>query len=139
MDIQFDDVTRFEERMHKQMQSLPRERKSFIKMWGRLCIKDIKKQFRSDTKKKTGNLIKYTKLGRPYMDGDEQKVLIHFSNHAHLIEKGHNIVTPKTLMNTGKRTRAFGSVAKAMNGSQSNYDKAFEKWVNKVIEKGLMY
>lgn len=114
----------------------PKEIKRFLKTYGRVVAKDVKKQYDIDgVKKKTGNLRKGVKVGRPYVNGNEHKCLVRTARHGHLIEYGHEIVghKPKKL-GTDKFTKAFHSMEKSKNEKQ--YTTAVERWINTVLKKG---
>lgn len=113
-----------------------KEIKRFLKTYGRVVAKDVKKQYDLDgVKKKTGNLRKGVKVGRPYVNGNEHKCLVRTARHGHLIEYGHEIVghKPKKL-GTDKFTKAFHSMEKSKNERQ--YTTAVERWINTVLKKG---
>lgn len=136
MSVEYEGFDSFTREMLAGRDRNSKEIKRFLKTYGRVVAKDVKKQYDLDgVKKKTGNLRKGVKVGRPYVNGNEHKCLVRTARHGHLIEYGHEIVghKPKKL-GTDKFTRAFHSMEKSKNERQ--YTTAVERWINTVLKKG---
>lgn len=72
----------------------PKQVKSFLQKEGNKLRKITVAKAKSKVKKKTGNYLRGIKRGKVYKYlGDEDTVRVYGGNHAHLIEKGHRIVT----------------------------------------------
>ena len=136
MGVEYNGFDEFTNEMLRGRDRNPKEIKRFLKTYGRVVAKDVKKQYDSDgVGKKTGNLRKGVKVGKVYVNGGEHKCLVRTARHGHLIEYGHEIVGHKpNLKGTDKFTRAFHSMEKSKNEKQ--YSTAVEKWINTVLKKG---
>lgn len=136
MSVEYEGFDSFAKEMLRGRNRNPKEIKRFLKTYGRVVAKDVKKQYDIDgVKKLTGNLRKGVKVGRPYVNGNEHKCLVRSARHGHLIEYGHEIVGHKPRkIGTDKFTKAFHSMEKSKNEKQ--YATAVERWINTVLKKG---
>lgn len=136
MSVEYEGFDSFTKEMLRGRNRNPKEIKRFLKTYGRVVAKDVKKQYDIDgVKKLTGNLRKGVKVGRPYVNGNEHKCLVRSARHGHLIEYGHEIVGHKPRkIGTDKFTKAFHSMEKSKNEKQ--YATAVERWINTVLKKG---
>lgn len=135
----FRDLTKYEQDMLSMSHKiLPREVKKFIRKEGTQLKKITVKNARSKVKKKTGNYFKSIKKGRAYIYSGNGGVAIRvYSNvpHAHLIEKGHRIVTP------GGTEKGFKPGYHIFDNSRAEFENKFyediETLIDDVIAKGL--
>lgn len=136
MSVEYEGFDSFTKEMLRGRDRNPKEIKRFLKTYGRVVAKDVKKQYDIDgVKKLTGNLRKGVKVGRPYVNGNEHKCLVRSARHGHLIEYGHEVVGHKPRkIGTDKFTKAFHSMEKSKNEKQ--YATAVERWINTVLKKG---
>lgn len=109
MSVEYEGFDSFTKEMLRGRNRNPKEIKRFLKTYGRVVAKDVKKQYDIDgVKKLTGNLRKGVKVGRPYVNGNEHKCLVRSARHGHLIEYGHEIVGHKPRkIGTDKFTKHF--------------------------------
>lgn len=116
----------------------PKETDKFLKKAGNKQAQWIKKGYRLQTKKRTGNLLKGVKTGKPYIyEGNSHQIRAYSkAPHAHLIESGH-----KMLDKYGKEVKHGKSFVKGRRVVETNR-KAFEsefykmadEWIDEFLE-----
>lgn len=114
----------------------PKEAKKFISRVGNAFRADMKKEYRSQTKKKTGNLLRGVTRGRAYVyDGDSYQVRVYNkAPHAPLIERGHKLVYyghPTNKVVPGKHI-----VGKTVLGFEDRFAGLANKFVDDLLEGG---
>ena len=117
---------------------LPKETKKFIRKEGTQLKKLTVKNAKANVKKKTGTYFKSIKKGKLYMyqgNGGTSIRVYSSAPHAHLIEKGHRIVTP------GGTEKGFKPGYHIFDNSRAEFENTFygdiEKLIDNVIAKGL--
>lgn len=72
----------------------PKETKAFLRREANKVNRIARKGYKSETKKKTGNLLKGLTHGKPYIyNGDEYQIRAkNTAPHAYLIEHGHGMI-----------------------------------------------
>lgn len=96
------EIEKFNEELVKLAQvEFPRETKAFMRKEATAFNKLARADYRSETKKKTGKLLKGLVKGSPYLyNGDEYQIRVkNIAPHAHLIEYGHGIIKTKAGIN----------------------------------------
>ena len=114
----------------------PKEAKKFVSRAGNAFRADVKKGYRSQTKRKTGNLLRGVTRGRAYVyDGDSYQVRVYSkAPHAHLIERGHKLVYyghPTEKLVPGKHI-----VGKSVLDFNDKFSDLAEKFVDDLLEGG---
>ena len=135
----FKELTNYEKKLLDMASNkMPRETMKFIRKEGTHLRKVTVKNARSKVKKKTGNYFKSIKKGRAYIyNGNGGSSIRVYSNapHAHLIEKGHRIVTP------GGTEKGFKPGYHVFENSEKEFQNQFyediENFIDDVIAKGL--
>jgi len=135
----FKELTQYEKKLVDMASNkMPRETMKFIRKEGTQLRKVTVKNARAKVKKKTGNYFKSIKKGRAYIyQGNGGTSIRVYSNqsHAHLIEKGHRIVTP------GGTVKGFKPGYHIFENSEKEFQSQFyndiENFIDDVIGKGL--
>lgn len=112
---------------------------------GKKFVKHVKKAYKAKMKKHSGKLTRGMKLGKVYGYGSAASINFYAENkknpHFHLIENGHNLVTPKT--RNGKRLENGGQVigwvqgVKLMPRLRKEYAPIWHADVGKAAERLL--
>ena len=115
----------------------PNETKKFIRRQGNAVKSDMKKAYKQETKKHTGNLLKGVDMDS-YATRTEDGWQIRVRNtapHAHLIEHGH------VFYHRGQKTEKWVEgkhiVGKVILRHEQTYPKAVDEFVDQMLEKGL--
>ncbi len=142
IEFNFSELTDFDKNFLKRVSNeFPKESKKFMGRAGNAFRRQVRSEYRSTVKKKTGNLLKGIGRGRPYIwAGNEFQVRVYNkAPHAHLIEYGHKMVdwrtgeqTKKTEFVSGKHI--VGKVAQAFPGE---FDNLCDKFVDDLLERGF--
>jgi len=111
----------------------PKETKAFLRREANKVNRIARKGYKSETKKKTGNLLKGLTHGKPYIyNGDEYQIRAkNKAPHAHLIELGHinakngGFVVGKHIMD------------KAGNEFKPTFPQDIEVFIDDLLAKGL--
>ena len=114
----------------------PKEAKKFVSRAGNAFRADVKRGYRSQTKRKTGNLLRGAMRGRAYVyDGDAYQVRVYSkAPHAHLIERGHKLVYFGH--ETGKVVPGKHVVGKAVLDFNDKFADLADKFVDDLLEGG---
>lgn len=140
-ELDYTELTDFTKDLLKLASSkLPKERDKFLRREGNKLKAEVKAEFKNTTKKRTGNLLKGITRGRPYSYAvDSRDIRVYPTApayHAHLVDKGHNIVTHKG----ETRGRAYG--VDAMETARERFDDRFETdcsdWIDDLLREGLL-
>lgn len=135
----FKELTNYEKKLLDMASNkMPRETMKFIRKEGTQLRKVTVKNARAKVKKKTGNYFKSIKKGRAYIyqgNGGSSIRVYSTAPHAHLIEKGHRIVTP------GGTEKGFKPGLHIFENSEKEFQNQFyediENFIDDVIAKGL--
>lgn len=116
--------------------NFPKESKKLMNKVGTKVRTIVRKKARQLVKKKTGNYLKAIKKGKVFKSGtNELTVRVYPSSkrapHAHLIEKGHRIVT-KDGREVGFKT-GYHVFDKAGTEIDSQYTEIVEKELDKIF------
>lgn len=127
----------------------PKETKAFLRREANKVNRIARKGYKSETNKKTGNLLKDLTHGKPYIyNGDEYQIRAkNTAPHAHLIEYGHRLTKmPVTSSNGGllhidvrteKVVEGKHIMGKAHNEFKSTFPNDVEVYIDDLLEKGL--
>jgi len=112
----------------------PRETKSFMRKEATAFNRLARADYRSKTKKKTGNLLKGIKKGSPYLyNGDEYQIRVkNIAPHAHLIEYGHHIKGNTERMVAGRHI-----MGETDTKFKSTFPNDVDKFIDEMLDKGL--
>ena len=108
----------------------PKEAKKFISRAGNAFRADVKRGYRSQTKRKTGNLLRGVTRGRAYVyDGDNYQVRVYSkAPHAPLIERGHKLVY------YGHQTNKFVPGKYTVGKAVLDFNDKFADLANKFVD-----
>lgn len=115
----------------------PNETKKFIRRQGRAVMSSMKKAYKQDTKKHTGNLLKGISMDSFATRTDDgwQIRVRNTAPHAHLIEHGH------VFYHRGKKTEKWvegkHTAGKVVLQYGETYPKAVDEFIDQMLEKGL--
>ena len=111
----------------------PKETKAFLRREANKVNRIARKGYKSETKKKTGNLLKGLTRGKPYIyNGEEYQIRAkNKARHAHLIEFGHINVKNGGFV-VGKHI-----MDKAGNEFKPTFLQDAEVYIDDLLEKGL--
>ena len=142
VDFDFHELTDFNRDVLEHVtRTFPSKAKTLMGRAGSALVKQVKAEYKSETKKKTGNLLAGVKRGRPFIyAGSEFQVRVYNkAPHAHLIEHGHRMIDWRTGKRTPKRERVPGKhiVGKVSNRFPGEFEKICDKFVNHLLEKGF--
>lgn len=114
----------------------PKEAKRFINKAGNAFRTDVRRGYRSQTKRKTGNLLRGVSRGRAYVyDGDSYQIRVYSkAPHAHLIERGHKLVYFGH--KTDKFVKGKHVVGKAVLDFNDKFVDLADKFVDDLLEGG---
>lgn len=137
MGFEFDDsIDDFADTVKAIKDVYPNETKKFMQKEGnKLKRQTLKVAGSSALHKITGNYEKGIKRGKPYTYGPTGAYSVRVyssSNHAHLIEDGHEIYVEGNP--TGKYTREFHLFRREAEEFESTYETDTEKFALKIIE-----
>lgn len=138
--LDYKELSEFNQSMIKSLKEHPREAKFFINKMGIEFRKVLRKQYRRDTKRKTGNLLKGIKKGKGFFYKPYSAYSVRVFNvapHAHLIELGHRMLTKdKKTTKKGKVSGRF-VMDKAESQFKDVFEQNCEKYIDKLLEKGF--
>jgi hypothetical protein len=127
----------------------PRETKAFLRREANALNRNARKGYRSETKKKTGNLLRGLTHGAPYLyNGDEYQIRAkNTAPHAHLIEYGHHLTTIPVTSSNGQVLYIKSNKERNVEGKHimGRADIQFKnifpddvgKFIDEMLEKGL--
>ena len=128
-------------------QKFPRDTRNFMGRAGNKLSSKAKKSYRAETKKKTGNLLKGVKRGKPYKySSNEYSVRVeNKAPHAHLIEYGHaewahhakkhNFEHAKP---TGRYVKGQHIMGKATKEFEGEFGELAEGFIDRMISEGKL-
>ena len=138
--LDYKDLSEFNQNMIKSLKNHPREAKFFINKMGIEFRKVLRNQYKRDTKRKTGNLLKGIKKGKGFFYKPYTAYSVRVFNnarHAHLIELGHKMLTKnRKTTRKGKVSGRF-VMDKAESQFRSVFERNAEKYIDKLLEKGF--
>lgn len=118
-------------------QTYPKEARRFLKDEANKGRRFLRANTKALTKKKTGNLLKGIDKGPVHKyAGDWQVRVRNYAPHAHLIEHGHEVWSHGT--DTGLRAPGLHPALKTINSIRAEYPADVDKFVDELLEKGLM-
>lgn len=111
-----------------------KQAKAFLRKSGNKLKKATVKHAKTKVKKKTGNLYKSIKRGKPYKYSvnDAMAVRVYGINHAHLLNNGHRIVAPYT-----KEEKGFAKGYHFFESGASEYEQEWTGDVEDFIDEML--
>lgn len=135
MSIEFEGLSEFQEDLLVMAQkTLPKETNKMMKKAGAKMTTYARRESREAVDNLTGNYYKGFKTGKVFKDSEGKTVVrtINSSNHAHLIEFGHNVVRGGTVV-------GFSTGKLVMNGAAKKYDASgdFEKVISDELDRML--
>lgn len=138
--LDYKDLSEFNQNMIKSLKNHPREAKFFINKMGIEFRKVLRNQYKRDTKRKTGNLLKGIKKGKGFFYKPYSAYSVRVFNvapHAHLIELGHRMLTKNR--KTTRKSKVSGRFVmdKAESQFRSVFERNAEKYIDKLLEKGF--
>lgn len=141
VDLDFNELSEFNVNMLKMVeQDMPKEAKKLMQRAGNALRRDMRKSYKRNTKKRTGNLLKGLSRGRAYIyQGTEYQVRVkNTAPHAQLIEYGHKAVghapSKRFKGNYVKGRHIAGRAAKDFG---SKFADLAEKFVDDLLERGI--
>lgn len=119
----------------------PKEAKKLMQKAGNELRKELRRTTRTETKKKTGNLLRGIRRGRPYLyksaDGDAWQVRVYNkAPHAHLLEHGHELVAWGKEPKKTKYVAGRHLAGKANNAMIDKFAEFVDKFVTDLLNKG---
>lgn len=149
MEMQIDDreMQQFAVELGKIAVDYPKESKKFLKAEAKKLRKATVGMMNTKVGRKTGNLRKGIKSGKVYAYKSKDNLSVRVyggkpSYHAHLIDRGHDIVTPYRWKNKARkhgggvkkgRARAFPFFQPAAEGFQREFEKDCEDYIDDLL------
>lgn len=150
MSVVFDahELGEYSERLLRMAQSqFPRDTRNFMGRAGGKFSTKAKKNYRSMTKKKTGNLIKGVSKGRPYKySSNEFSVRVkNGAPHAHLLEHGHAEWFHHTVRHnfasarpSGRYVKGYHVMGKSVREFEGEFPPMAEQFIDKLLAEGKL-
>ena len=138
-DFDFHELTDFKkELLQLAKDDFPKETKKFVKKEAGILAKIAKDTAKRELESKSGNYLKGFKSGKVYkFSGDICCRAFNSSNHAHLIEYGHNMVSHKpNKKNTGFVPGKY-ILKKAGNKFEQSFEAHIDKFLDEILDKGI--
>lgn len=137
----FSDLTDFDrETLQVIIEEYPKDAKRLMQKAGTAFSQELKKTYRAETKKKTGNLLKGVKRGKPYLyKGEAWQIRVsNIAPHAHLIEHGHRFFAWGH--ESDKRQFVHGKhiAGKTNNAFQPVFVDLVDKFTDDLLDKGRL-
>ena len=139
--LDYSELTEFSKRMLKFVgNEFPKETRNFTGRAGNRLAKRFRAAYKAKTKKKTGNLHKGVKRGRPYMfNGNEFQVRVYNkAPHAWLVEHGHVMCDKygNPIKKAGKEIHVPGKhvVGPLANEFAEEFAEMTEEFIDQMLE-----
>lgn len=114
----------------------PKEAKKCLQKVANEYRKELRAQYRANTKKKTGNLLRGIKRGKVYEYKDCLQIRVkNTAPHAHLIEYGHKFMAWGH--ESDKRGFVHGKRIFEKTSFEGKFAKAVDKFVDDLLERGF--
>jgi len=144
-DHDFDDkeLLKLADDLEEMSKVLPKVTKRFLNKEGNKLKTVVKKLAKTRIKIQSNNYMEHLKRGKPYQyKGVDWSVRVYnASNHAHLIEDGHDIVAKGSKRGKGRKIgykNGYHIHADAERRFVATYLKDAEDFLDDVLNKGLM-
>lgn len=144
-DSDFDDreLLRLAEDLEEMSRVLPRETKKFLNKEGTKLKGMVKKLAKTRISVNRGNYMKHLKRGKPYQyKGVDWSIRVYnASNHAHLLEDGHDIVAKGSERGKGRKVgfkSGYHIHADAERRFLQTYADDCADFLDEVLDKSLL-
>ncbi|MCH4891183.1 HK97 gp10 family phage protein [Acidaminobacter sp. JC074] len=142
-DYEFSDkeLLKLADDLEKMSEAVPKLTKRFLNKEGNKLKSAVKKLAKTRIKVNSGNYMKHLKRGKPYQyKGVDWSVRVYnASNHAHLIEDGHDIVAKGSKRGKGKKVgykNGYHIHADAERRFTNTYVKDAMDFLDEVLDEG---
>lgn len=143
--LEFDGLEELANDLKNTIDKYPDMADEVLKESGKKFVKHVKKEYKAKVKKHSGKLTKGMKLGNVQNYGSAASIDFYAENkknpHFHLIENGHNLVTPK--YRKGKRMENGGQIigwvpgVKLMPKIRQEYGPVWQQDIERAAERML--
>ena len=137
----FSDLTDFDrETLQTIIEEYPKDAKRLMLKAGTAFRKELKKNYKAETKKKTGKLLASVKRGKPYLyKGEAWQIRVsNIAPHAHLIEHGHKLKAWGKEPKKRKFVEGRHVAGKTNNDFQSIFVDLVDKFTDDLLDKGRL-